>query len=146
MGTGVAINFLNIGIPVTLLETSFAQCDISSAKVRQAYEMSSAFKTGKLTNEAVDKRMKLFSTTRDYSDLANLDLVIEAVYENMPVKKQIFGRLDKVCKPGAILASNTSNLSIDELASCTDRPEAVIGLRKKSLIYRTFIVVNILLI
>lgn len=129
MGTGIAINFMNVGIPVTLLETTDALCNSAKAKIKMTYEMSSAFKKGLLTAEAVDKKMSFLSTARDYSCLSDVDLVIEAVYENMPLKKKIFENLDAVCKPGTILASNTSNLSIDDLASCTKRPQDVVGMR-----------------
>ena len=129
MGAGIAMNFLNVGIPVTLLETSQELCEKARARVKGTYEMSSAFKKGKLTPAAVEQKMALFSTTSDYADLSEADMVIEAAFENMPLKKQIFEKLDAVCKPGAVLASNTSNLSVDELASCTKRPQDVVGMR-----------------
>lgn len=83
-----------------------------------------------MTEDAVNQKLSLLSTTTDYSKLADADLVIEAAFENMPLKKEIFTKLNSVCKPDAILASNTSYLSIDEIASSTDRPQNVVGLRK----------------
>lgn len=133
MGTGIAMNFLNAGMPVTLMETSEALCESATARVKSTYEMSSAFKKGKLTKEDLDKKMSLFSTTVKVAGLADADLVIEAAFENMPLKKKIFQSLSEVCKPEAILASNTSNLSIDELASSTNNPTNVVGLRKSVL-------------
>jgi 3-hydroxyacyl-CoA dehydrogenase len=92
--------------------------------------MSSAFKKGQLSGEAVERRMGALTTSADYAALGGADLVVEAAFENMPLKRQIFARLDAACRPGALLASNTSNLSIDELAACTSRPQDVVGLRK----------------
>jgi 3-hydroxyacyl-CoA dehydrogenase len=126
MGGGIAMNFANAGIPVTLLELEQAALDKGLALIRRNYENSA--KKGKLTQEQVEQRMALLSGTTSYDDLAQVDLVIEAVFEKMSVKKQVFEALDKVCKPGAILASNTSTLDLDEIAACVSRPQDVIGL------------------
>ncbi len=126
MGGGIAMNFANAGIPVTLLELKEEALEKGLALIRKNYENSA--KKGKLTQAQVEARMSLLSGTTAYEDLADVDLVIEAVFEKMEVKKAVFSTLDSVCKPGAILASNTSTLDIDEIATATSRPEDVIGL------------------
>ena len=126
MGGGIAMNFANAGIPVLMLELKQEALDKGLQVIRRNYENSA--KKGKLTAEQVEQRMALLSGATDYDALANVDLVIEAVFEKMSVKKDVFQALDKVCKPGAILASNTSTLDINEIASCTSRPKDVIGL------------------
>lgn len=126
MGGGIAMNFANVGIPVTMLEIKQEALDKGLALIRRNYENSA--KKGKLSQEQVEQRMSLLSGATDYQDLADVDLVIEAVFEKMSVKKEVFGALDKVCKPGAILASNTSTLDINEIAASTSRPQDVIGL------------------
>ncbi|HEY6610899.1 MAG TPA: 3-hydroxyacyl-CoA dehydrogenase NAD-binding domain-containing protein, partial [Pseudomonas sp.] len=126
MGGGIAMNFVNIGIPVVLLEQKREALDRGLAQIRKNYEISA--KRGKLTQEQLEQRMALLLGTLDYADLADADLVIEAVFESMDVKRQVFATLDEVCKPGAILASNTSTLDIDQIAACTRRPQDVIGL------------------
>ncbi|HEX5514085.1 MAG TPA: 3-hydroxyacyl-CoA dehydrogenase NAD-binding domain-containing protein, partial [Gammaproteobacteria bacterium] len=126
MGGGIAMNFANAGIPVYILEVQQEALDKGLAIVRRNYENSA--KRGRLTMEQVEQRMSLIRPTLSYDDFKDVDLVIEAVFENMEVKKQIFAKLDEICKPGAILASNTSTLSIDEIASATKRPEDVIGM------------------
>lgn len=126
MGGGIAMNFANAGIPVILLELEQAALDKGLALIRKNYENSA--KKGKLTQDQVEQRMALLSGTTTYDDLSDVDLVIEAVFEKMSVKKQVFQALDKVCKPGAILASNTSTLDLDEIAACVSRPQDVIGL------------------
>ncbi|MCQ8850151.1 3-hydroxyacyl-CoA dehydrogenase NAD-binding domain-containing protein [Alteromonas stellipolaris] len=126
MGGGIAMNFANAGIPVTMLELKQEALDKGLALIRKNYENSA--KKGKLTQEQVETRMSLLSGTTTYDDLADVDLVIEAVFEKMEVKKTVFTTLDKVCKPGAILASNTSTLDVNEIAACTSRPQDVIGL------------------
>lgn len=126
MGGGIAMNFANADIPVVLLELEQAALDKGLALIRKNYENSA--KKGKLTQEQVEQRMALLSGTTTYEDLSDVDLVIEAVFEKMSVKKQVFQALDKVCKPGAILASNTSTLDLDEIAACVSRPQDVIGL------------------
>ncbi len=126
MGGGIAMNFVNAGIPVTVVEVKQDALDRGFKVVRGNYERSA--KNGRFPMEEVDKRMAMFTGSLDMSSLADCDLVIEAVFERMDVKKDIFKKLDEIVKPGAILATNTSGLNIDEIASVTKRPEAVIGL------------------
>jgi 3-hydroxyacyl-CoA dehydrogenase len=126
MGGGIAMNFVNIGMPVVLLEQKREALDRGLAQIRKNYEISA--KRGKLTQEQLEQRMALLQGTLDYADLADADLVIEAVFESMEVKRQVFATLDEICKPGAILASNTSTLDVDQIAACTRRPQDVIGL------------------
>ena len=126
MGGGIAMNFLNVGIPVTIVETKQEALDRGIATIRKNYENSA--KKGRFPMEEVEKRMGLLKGSLDMKDLADSDLVIEAVFENMDIKKQVFGKLDEIVKPGAILATNTSALNIDEIATAVKRPEAVIGL------------------
>ncbi|MCM2319434.1 MAG: 3-hydroxyacyl-CoA dehydrogenase NAD-binding domain-containing protein [Pseudomonas sp.] len=126
MGGGIAMNFANIGMPVVLLEQKREALDRGLAQIRKNYEISA--KRGKLTQEQVEQRMALLAGTLDYADLADADLVIEAVFESMEVKRQVFATLDEVCKPGAILATNTSTLDVDQIAAFTRRPQDVIGL------------------
>ncbi len=125
MGGGISMNFLSAGIPVTIVETSQEALDRGVSIMRRNYE--STAKKGRLTMEEVEARMGRLKPTLDFNALSEADLVIEAVFENMDLKKQIFGRLDAVAKPGAILASNTSYLDVDEIASATKRPEDVLG-------------------
>ncbi|MEX0603943.1 MAG: 3-hydroxyacyl-CoA dehydrogenase NAD-binding domain-containing protein [Marinobacter sp.] len=126
MGGGIAMNFANAGIPVTIVELKQEALDKGLSVIRKNYESSA--KKGRITTAQVEERMALIKTSLSYDDFKSVDLVIEAVFENMDIKKQIFGQLDKVCKPGAILASNTSTLDIDEIASATSRPEDVVGM------------------
>ena len=126
MGGGIAMNFLNAGIPVTLVEMSQEALDRGLGVIRRNYENSA--KRGRLTEAQVDQRLALIRPTLDLTALAEVDLVIEAVFEEMAVKKEIFARLDGIAKPGAILASNTSFLDLDEIAAATSRPEWVIGM------------------
>ncbi|MHB0774084.1 3-hydroxyacyl-CoA dehydrogenase NAD-binding domain-containing protein [Halomonas sp. WWR20] len=126
MGGGIAMNFANVGIPVRLLEAKQDALDRGLAVIRRNYENTA--KKGRITTAQVEERMALIEPTLSYDDLGDVDLVIEAVFEDMGIKKQIFGQLDKVCKPGAILASNTSTLDIDEIASATQRPQDVVGM------------------
>ena len=126
MGGGIAMNFANAGIPVTLLELNREALDRGLAVVRRNYEATAS--KGRLTAADVERRMGLIRPTTDYADIAQADLVIEAVFENMDVKKEVFRKLDAVCKPGAILATNTSTLDVDEIASVTQRPQDVIGM------------------
>lgn len=126
MGGGITMNFLNIGIPVVLLETAQEALDKGLSTIRRNYESSA--KKGKLTQEQVAQRMGLITPTLAYADFADVDLVIEAVYEHMDVKETVFRQLDAVCKPGAILASNTSYLDINRIAGFTQRPADVLGL------------------
>ena len=120
MGGGISMNFLSAGIPVTIVEMGQEALDRGTGLMRKNYEASAA--KGKLTVEQVSKAMGLLTPTLDFAALADCDLIIEAVYENMDVKKEVFGRLDKIAKPGAILASNTSYLNIDEIAASISRP------------------------
>ncbi|ERO64156.1 hypothetical protein P308_02595 [Pseudomonas piscis] len=126
MGGGIAMNFANAGIPVALLELKGEALDRGLANIRKNYEIS--VKRGKLTTAQLEERMELLSGTLDYADLADADLVIEAVFEKLEIKQQVFRELDRVCKPGAILASNTSSLDVDVIAATTSRPQDVIGL------------------
>ncbi|WP_374408812.1 3-hydroxyacyl-CoA dehydrogenase NAD-binding domain-containing protein [Pelagerythrobacter sp.] len=126
MGGGIAMNFLSAGIPVTILEMAQDALDRGAATMRRNYENTA--KRGRMTADQVEAAMSLLTPTLDYADLADCDLVIEAVYESMDVKKQVFAKLDEVVKQGAILASNTSYLNIDEIATATQRPGYVLGL------------------
>jgi 3-hydroxyacyl-CoA dehydrogenase len=126
MGGGIAMNFLNAGMPVTMVETKQEALDRGIATIRKNYENTA--KKGRLTTADVEKRMALLKGSLALEDLADVDLVIEAIFENMDVKKEVFGKLDNIVRPGAILASNTSALDLNEIASATKRPEAVIGL------------------
>ncbi len=126
MGGGISMNFLSSGIAVTIIEMAKEALDRGTALMRRNYEATAA--KGRLTNEQVEKALGLLTPTLDFGALADCDLIIEAVYENMDVKKDIFARLDGIAKPGAILASNTSYLSIDEIARATSRPQDVLGL------------------
>ncbi|SEJ80015.1 3-hydroxyacyl-CoA dehydrogenase [Pseudomonas linyingensis] len=126
MGGGIAMNFVNAGIPVTLLEVKPEALDRGLAQIRKNYEIS--LKRGKLSPAQLEQRMALLAGTLDYADLADADLVIEAVFENLAIKQTVFRTLDEVCKPGAILASNTSTLDVDQIAAVTRRPQDVVGL------------------
>ena len=126
MGGGIAMNFLSIGIPVTLLDMQQGALDRGVGVVRKNYEATAS--KGRLTTAQVEAAMGILTPTLDFAALADCDLVIEAVYEEMSIKKDIFARLDAVARPGAILASNTSYLNIDEIASATARPQDVVGL------------------
>lgn len=126
MGGGISMNFLSAGMPVTIIEMSQDALDRGTGLMRKNYEASAA--KGKLTGEQVETAMGNLQPTLDFAQLANCDLIIEAVYENMDVKKEVFGRLDKIAKPGAILASNTSYLNIDEIAASISRPADVVGM------------------
>ncbi|MBG6072851.1 MULTISPECIES: 3-hydroxyacyl-CoA dehydrogenase NAD-binding domain-containing protein [unclassified Polaromonas] len=126
MGGGIAMNFLNAGIPVKMLEMKQDALDRGIATMRKNYE--SQVKKGKLKQDKYEERMGLLSTTLSYDDLKDADMVIEAVFEEMGVKEKVFTELDRVMKPGAILASNTSTLDLNQIASFTKRPEDVVGL------------------
>src|SRR3984893_11217257 len=125
MGGGIAMVFANAGIPVFLKETDQAALDRGIANIQKNY--ANSVKRGRFTQQFVDERLKLIRSTLDYNEFANVDMVVEAVFESMAVKKEVFGELNRVCKPGAILATNTSSLNIDEIASATSRPQSVIG-------------------
>ena len=126
MGGGISMNFLNAGIPVTILETQQQSLDRGVATIRKNYEAQ--VKKGKLKPEKYEERMALLKTTLSYEDLKACDLIIEAVFEEIGVKQQVFEKLDSVAKPGAILASNTSTLDVDKIASFTKRPADVVGM------------------
>ncbi|SAK77683.1 fatty acid degradation protein [Caballeronia hypogeia] len=126
MGGGIAMNFLNAGLPVVLLETKQDALDRGLATIRGNYEAQ--VRKGRLTQDKVEARMALIHPTLAYDDLAHADLIIEAVFEELGVKEQVFRKLDAIAKPGAILASNTSTLDLDRIASFTQRPGDVIGM------------------
>jgi 3-hydroxyacyl-CoA dehydrogenase len=126
MGGGISMNFLNAGIPVTIVETAQAALDRGVGTIRRNYDNTA--KKGRLTAADVETRMGLLTPGLNLDALSDCDLVIEAVFENMDIKKEVFGTLDKIAKPGAILASNTSYLNIDEIASVTGRPDYVLGM------------------
>jgi len=126
MGGGIAMNFLSAGFPVTMVETAEAALTRGVGIMRGNYEATA--KKGRLTPEQVERAMGLLTPSLDLSALADCDLIIEAVFELMPIKIDIFGKLDKIAKQGAILASNTSYLNIDEIAAATSRPQDVLGM------------------
>ena len=126
MGGGIAMNFASKGILVHMVDVDTAAIERGMAVVRSNYMRG--VKKGRMSEAQFETLMQLFIPTTDYADLSDVDLVIEAVFENMAVKKEIFQRLDKVCKPGAILASNTSTLDLDEIAGATSRPQDVVGM------------------
>jgi 3-hydroxyacyl-CoA dehydrogenase len=126
MGSGIAMNFLNAKMPLQLLETSQEALSRGVATIRKHYE--SSLKRGKLTQADLDGRLALLRPTLSYDDLRDCDLLIEAVFESMDVKQQVFSQLDAIAKPGAILASNTSTLDLNVIAASTQRPQDVIGL------------------
>ncbi len=125
MGGGIAMNFANAGIPVTVLEVKPEALDKGLATIRKNYEGSA--RKGKLSAAQVEERMGLIKPTLDYAALAQADIVVEAVFEDLPVKEGVFRKLDEVMKKGAILATNTSTLDVDKIASFTRRPQDVVG-------------------
>jgi 3-hydroxyacyl-CoA dehydrogenase len=125
MGGGIAMNFVNAGIPVTIVETAAEALDKGMARISGNY--AATVSKGRLSRDAMDQRMALLTGSTDMAAIGQADIVIEAVFEEMSVKKEIFRKLDAICKPGAILATNTSTLDIDEIAAVTKRPEDVIG-------------------
>ncbi|MBL9069646.1 MAG: enoyl-CoA hydratase/isomerase family protein [Sphingopyxis sp.] len=126
MGGGISMNFLQKGIPVTIVEMQQEALDRGVGVIRKNYDASAA--KGRFKPEQVDQMMGILTPTLNLDDLADCDLIIEAVYEDMGVKKDIFGKLDTIAKPGAILASNTSYLDVDEIATATSRPGDVLGM------------------
>jgi 3-hydroxyacyl-CoA dehydrogenase len=126
MGGGISMNFLSAGFPVTIVETNEAALHRGTGVVRGNYENTA--KKGRITQETVERNMGLLTPSLSLDDLADCDLVIEAVFENMAIKKEIFAKLDAIVKPGAILASNTSYLNVDEIAAVTQRPQDVCGM------------------
>ena len=126
MGGGIAMNFLNAGIPVTILETKQEALDKGLATIRKNYE--GTVKKGKLTPDKLLQTLALLTPTLSYDDVAHADLAIDAVFEDIAVKQAVFERLDATMKPGAILATNTSTLDVDRIAGFTKRPQDVVGL------------------
>lgn len=126
MGGGISMNMANVGIPVTIVETKQEALDRGLAVIRKNYENTAS--KGRISAEDVEERCGLITGSLELEDLSDCDLVIEAVFENMEIKKEIFGKLDNIVKQGAILASNTSALNLNEIASATKRPGSVIGL------------------
>ena len=126
MGGGISMNFLSAGVPVTIVEMQQDALDRGTGVMRKNYEASAA--KGRIKPDAPEKAMGLLTPTLSLDDLADCDLIVEAVYENMDVKKELFAKLDAIAKPGAILASNTSYLNVDEIAAVTKRPEDVLGM------------------
>ncbi len=126
MGVGITMSFVNAGIPVTLVEREQAALDRGMALIRRNYDVTAS--KGKLTSAQVEARIARIASSLEFDALADADLVIEAVFEDMKIKQEIFERLDKVCKPSAILATNTSRLNVDVIAASTRRPGDVIGL------------------
>jgi 3-hydroxyacyl-CoA dehydrogenase len=125
MGGGIAMVFANAGIPVTVVENDTAALDAGLAKIRANYQAT--VDKGRLSQEAIDQRLALIAGATEFEAVADADFLVEAVFEEMPIKKQVFGILDRVCKPDAILATNTSTLDVDAIAGATGRPESVIG-------------------
>lgn len=125
MGGGIAMNFLNAGIPVTIIEAKQENLERGVGIIRKNYENTA--KKGRLTQDDVEKRMGLLTPSMEMEALADCDMIIEAVFELMEIKKEVFTKLDKIAKPGAILATNTSYLDVNEIAAVTSRPESVIG-------------------
>ncbi len=126
MGSGIAMNFLNAGISTLILDLSEQALEHCISTIRKSYELAS--QRGRLSNEELEQRMSLLHHTTEYADLAKVDLVIEAVFETMDLKRTVFNALDEICKPGCILATNTSTLNVDDIAATTKRPQDVIGL------------------
>lgn len=126
MGGGIAMNFANVGVPVTLLEISQEALERGLSIIKKNYARS--VKKGRLSEEDMTARLALIKPTTNYADLSQADLVIEAVFENPDIKKEVFSKLDRICKSGAILATNTSYQNVDDIAAATKRPQDVIGL------------------
>ena len=125
MGGGIAMNFANAGIPVTVFEVSQEALDRGFGIIEKNY--AATVSKGRLSQAEMDRRLGLMTPTLDYADVGDADFVIEAVFEEMSLKREVFAKLDAVSKPGAILATNTSTLDVDEIAAATSRPESVIG-------------------
>ncbi|HYM29653.1 MAG TPA: 3-hydroxyacyl-CoA dehydrogenase NAD-binding domain-containing protein [Candidatus Cybelea sp.] len=125
MGSGIAMSCADFGIPARVMEASKDALDKAMARIAKTYEVS--VQRGSLKAEEMQKRLKLITPAQSYDEIGDADIVIEAVFEDMAVKKEVFGKLDKTMKPGAILASNTSALDVDQIAAATKRPEHVIG-------------------
>ena len=130
MGTGIAMSFLNAKIPVNLVEVNENLLAQVRERIINTYKSSSAYKSKKLTDSDIDLLLKSLTLSTELTSLKDNDMVIEAVFENMAIKQQIFKQLGGICKSTAILASNTSCLDLDMIASVTKRPESVVGTRK----------------
>ncbi|MGB3797911.1 MAG: 3-hydroxyacyl-CoA dehydrogenase NAD-binding domain-containing protein [Alteraurantiacibacter sp.] len=126
MGGGIAMNFLSAGYDVVMVEREQDALDRGIGIIRKNYDATA--RKGRMTAQQVEEAMGHLTTSLDYQDFATCDLVIEAVFELMEIKKDVFGKLDTICKPDAIMASNTSYLDVNEIAACTSRPEQVVGL------------------
>ena len=126
MGGGIAMNFINVGIPVTLLEINDETLQRGIDIIKKNYSITAS--KGKISEDQVVKCLSMLNGTTNYEDIGDVDLVIEAVFENIGIKKEVFAKLDTVCKPGCILASNTSYQDIDEIATATKRPQDVVGM------------------
>jgi len=126
MGGGISMNFANVGIPVTIIENDEAALKRGMATIEKNYQMS--VQRGSLTPENMQKRLALFTPSTDLNAIKDADIVIEAVFENMPIKKELFGKIEKIAKPGAVLATNTSYLNVDEIAGVTSRVPDVLGM------------------
>jgi 3-hydroxyacyl-CoA dehydrogenase len=129
MGAGIAYNALTSGMEVVLLDNSAEGLERGEKTIRGLYE--GGLSRGKISESAMEEGLSRFSASQEYDAIADVDIVIEAVFENMEIKKEVFSALDKTVRQGAVLASNTSTLSVDEIASATNRPEDVIGLHRK---------------
>lgn len=128
MGRGIAMCFLDAGVPVTLLDVDEKAAAAARSGIEETYKRSSAFRKGKLTEAALEKKLAGLKCAADVSALSDADLVVEAIYEDMDVKRATFAALDGACKPSAILASNTSTLSIDGIAEAVADPSRVVGM------------------
>ncbi|MFC0397078.1 3-hydroxyacyl-CoA dehydrogenase NAD-binding domain-containing protein [Paraburkholderia rhizosphaerae] len=126
MGGGIAMSFVNAGLPVTLIDTSEAALERGLATIRKNYDTT--VKKGRLSQQAADERLARISASTSYDSLTHADLIVEAVFEDLDVKEQVFRRIDQLAKPGAILASNTSTLDLNRIAAFTQRPQDVVGL------------------
>ena len=125
MGGGITMTYVNAGIPVVLKEVDQPALDRGLETIKRNYGVS--VQRGKMTQQQVDQKLAMIKPTLNYADINQADIVVEAVFENMELKKKVFGEIDKVAKPGAVLASNTSTLNIDEIAGATSRPQMVVG-------------------
>ena len=132
MGTGIVMSLINAGLHVVWVESSEKNLDAAIARVGKIYRASSAYKSGKMTEADIIQRFQLITPTTNMNKLQHVDMVIEAVYEDMKVKKEVFTKLDKICKPSAVLATNTSTMDIDEIASAASKARApnIVGTRK----------------
>jgi 3-hydroxyacyl-CoA dehydrogenase len=126
MGGGIAMNFANVGIPVTVVEVAREPLERGLGVVRKNYEATAS--KGRLTPADVDRRLGLIRGTTDFGEIADADIVVEAVFEEMPIKQEVFAKIDKICKADAVLATNTSTLDVNAIAGATARPESVVGM------------------